>query len=453
MISKHFVLRLGLRIALLAVLLTAFVAALINSGYHATTFLALTLTTLSLFELHRHVSVTNAELTRFLNAVHVSDFSQRFNAPVKGASFEPLEKAFTDILDQFKTAQGDKEKDLQRLKAMIEHTPVPLISLHLDQHISLHNHSARRLFGNVKVNALKDLEKFGSQLAHIVETIEPGNHQLVTMSYDGVSRQLMLVATQVVSSGRQEKLISLQDIQGELDDAQLQAWQDLTRVLTHEIINSITPVASLAKTALHLVDDSQRHLKDSDDKNIVQEELNDASNALETLAKRSDNLMQFVQSYRDLMRLPPPKKQSINLQALFSRLTELFSSGWSEKGIDMQVSVTPQSLELVADSEMLEQVLINLLQNAEQALINTPSPAISLTAQLSVRGQIVIEVSDNGPGVPADIATKVFVPFFTTKREGSGIGLALARQIMTAHGATIALTKSDKEGAQFTLTF
>lgn len=235
---------------------------------------------------------------------------------------------------------------------------------------------------------------------------------------------------------------------------QLQAWQDLVRVLTHEIMNSITPVASLAKTSVDLVEDAQSKVKDNPE---VFEELNDVAEAVRTVARRSDGLMNFVGSYRRLTRLPPLSKQLIGLQDVIERATKLCCQDWQSaaegSAIQLSIHVNPAKLDASLDADLVEQILINILQNAEHALSGRTNASVSITGFMNRRGRPVIEVSDNGPGIPVDIVKNIFVPFFTTKREGSGVGLALTRQVMIAHGGNVKVTNKESGGACFTLTF
>ena len=258
----------------------------------------------------------------------------------------------------------------------------------------------------------------------------------MTMKIDDTPHQLSVAATAITIGQQQELLISLQDIQSELDTAQLSAWQDLVRVLTHEIMNSITPVASLAKTAVDLVDDVAEQVASQP---ALVAELSDITDAVNTVARRSDGLMQFVTSYRRLTRLPPPNKQPISIVNLFENVERLACQHWPSKSIAYQFSASPPSLTLNADNDMLEQVMINLLQNAEHAVAGVSQAYITINASLNNRGRVIIEVSDNGSGIDQAVAEKIFVPFFTTKRDGSGVGLALTRQIMLAHGGFISL--------------
>lgn len=447
--NKFSVLLAGrLLLIMVALLVTAYL--IIMPGFHATTFLVACLVIAQTAEVFRFVSKTNAEVTRFLDAARYADFSQQFNLHNLGAGFGELGEAFTVILDRFKASRNEQEEELRHLKALIEHVPVPLLSLHADGHITQWNNAARRLFGSTHVTNMSHLEQFGDDFAKQVTDVGVGDRRLATFVSDGVEQRITIASTQIVIGGHSEKLVSLQDIQSELDIAQLQAWQDLVRVLTHEIMNSITPVASLAKTAVDLVDDVAEQIGDAPE---LVEELGDVKDAVNTVARRSDSLMQFVSSYRSLTRLPPPVKSAFKLSDIFEQVTKLAAHEWHSKGITLHTLVEPSELDVSADRDMVEQILINMLQNAAQALEGQEGATVWLHARLNRRGRVTIEVSDNGPGIPANLAKKVFVPFFTTKHEGSGVGLALTRQVMIAHGGAVGLSEREGGGTQFTLTF
>ena len=447
---RSFSLLLGLRVALLVLVLSALVYLVLESGYPVLSILLAGFAALLLLEIVRFVRRTNRELTRFLDAIRYADFGQRFQMQQVGAGFEELGAVFTGIIERFQDLRNQQEETLRHLKALMEHVPVPLMSLHQDGKLQLHNNAARRLFGSSRVERVEDLKAFGEDFHRHLSAVAPGERRLAVFVYDGVKQRFTISATEIAIAGQVERLVSLQNIQSELDGVQLQAWQDLVRVLTHEIMNSITPVASLAKTATDLVEDAASKVSAYPD---VIEELEDVKSAVETVARRSDGLMHFVQSYRQLTRLPPPNRKPMSVSGLLESAGQLVANAWEEKQIALDIQVEPASLALDADPEMLEQVLLNLLKNAEQALDATTSPRVSMRAYLNRNGHVSIEVSDNGPGIEADVAAKIFVPFFTTKREGSGVGLALTRQVMLAHGGTVVLGSGESGGARFTLTF
>lgn len=455
MIFKHFSILLGLRIVLLVlVLMACLLLVVVVTGYPILSLLLGTVVIYQVYDIFRYVSRTNAELARFLDAVRYADFGQRFDLRSKGAGFEQLGAVFTDIIERFQAERGQQEEDLRHLRALTEHVPIPLLSLHADGRVHLHNNAARRLFGSASITRVEDFSQFGEEFSHQLRTVAPGERRLALFELDKLEQQLTISATEVVIAGNLEKLVSLQNIQSELDGVQLQAWQDLVRVLTHEIMNSITPVASLAKTAVELVDDATGKLAGPlAEQPDVLEELADVKSAVETVARRSDGLMHFVQSYRQLTRLPEPQRKQFKVVELLSEIQQLVAAQWQEKSISLFVQVEPQSLELTADPDMVEQVLLNILKNAEQVLSGSESARVEVRAYLNRQGHVCVEVSDNGPGVTKEIAKNIFVPFFTTKREGSGVGLALTRQVMLAHGGIVTLGSSDSGGARFTLTF
>jgi signal transduction histidine kinase len=272
------------------------------------------------------------------------------------------------------------------------------------------------------------------------------------MQVDDISQSLTISASELLTSSRTERLISLQNIQTELDGMQLDAWQALVRVLTHEIMNSITPLASLASTSSELVRSASAGVDDAH-----QETLADAQDAVDTLARRADGLTAFVSSYRQLLGLPKPDRSRFPIRELFTDVVRMSAPECAHQGVQIIDQVQPASLELSADRGLIEQVLINLIRNADQALANSGRKAtegeIRLTARLNSRGQTCLEVTDNGPGIAEEVAARMFVPFYTTRKDGTGVGLALSRQIMIAHGGSIGYSQAADGGARFTLVF
>lgn len=450
MIFRRFTSLLIVRLMLVGAGMTATVWLFLQPGYHSATVISLVVLCVLISELWRFVSKTNREVTRFLDAARYADYSQKFNFEKDGAGFKALGEAFTDIIERMRERRAGHEIEVRRLRALIEHIPVPLLTLHSDDSITLQNNAARRLFGAEHVSNLTDLRRFGLRFASSVETAVPGVRQLVTFTVEGIEYHLTLAATEIIVAGESDRLVSLQDIQSELDATQAEAWDDLVRVLTHEIMNSITPVTSLAKTALTVTDDIIR--KDSTDQPLG-EDLEDLREAVATVARRSDSLTQFVDSYRQISRLAPPEKKRLRLSELFESVEKLTGAEWPLRSGEFRFDVSPLSLDVYADRDLLEPVLLNLLRNAYQSTASVAQPAIRLVGRLNRRSNVVIEVIDNGPGVPDAIAKQIFVPFFTTKESGSGVGLALARQVMIAHGGFIRVSGNDPGGATFSLTF
>ncbi len=450
MVFRFFVVALILRLVVVGAAMTLVIWLLLKPGYHSATLLSSIVLVLLVTELWRYVSRTNREVARFLDAVRFADYSQRFDFEKAGSGFASLGRTFTAIIEEMRGRRTGQESEMRHLKALIEHIPVPLMTVHADNAITLQNNAARRLFGATHVTRVNDLSQFGPGFARAVDEAIPGDRELVTFTVEGAEYQLTLAATEIIIDGNRERLISLQDIQSEIDATQAEAWQDLVRVLTHEIMNSITPVTSLAQTASELVDDVVR---DAGPESPHAEELEDVQNAVATVARRSDSLLQFIEGYRQISRLAPPEKKRVPLVDLFDTVTSLAKAEWDDPRAALSSAVEPSGLYVYADRDLLEPVLLNLLRNAWQATKGTEKPAIELRGRLNRRGNTVIEVEDNGHGVPNEIATKIFVPFFTTREGGSGVGLALARQVMIAHGGFIRLGQKNGSGTTFTLTF
>lgn len=457
---KRFSILVVIRVALLFCVIAALAIALSMQSYPVSSLLLGIVAALQTTELVRFISKTNKELRRFLDSVKYADFSQRFGKTELGSGFEELGQAFNDILARFESNSQDQETTLRYLKALIDHVPVPSLSLHADDSLVLNNNAARRLFANHSAVKKSDLESLAPGLPARLDTLQPGQRDTVVFDLEGAEKKFTIAVSQVSIGDRIEKLISLQDIQPELDAAQLQAWQDLVRVLTHEIMNSITPISSLSSTTVNLVNSAKTELKKlHGDTNTMalREELDDIFEAVSTIAHRSEGLTQFVESYRKLTRLPDPQRQSIDLDITLRQLASLMTTQQTESSkCAIAVRIEPSSLQLNADPEMFEQVLINLLRNSLQAIESLPTDhngQIAVTAKTNKRGQLTIAVKDNGPGISEEISDQIFVPFFTTKRDGSGVGLALTRQIMTAHGGSVSIRTPKQGGTEILLTF
>ena len=450
MVFRNFGLALSARLFVILLTVSATGFLFITPGYPVATLLIGLFAVMMAIELFGFVAKTNREISRFLDAARYADFGQRFEFPNLGAGFFELGETFTFLLDRFRQDRNQHEAQLRQLKAVIEHVPVPLLSIQANGQITLWNNAVRRLFGTTKVTRLEDLAAFGNKLPEYVAAIAPGERMLLTFQIEDSHQSLSVGASEITIAANTQRLISLQNIQSELDIAQLQAWQDLVRVLTHEIMNSITPVSSLAKTAVDLIEDIGKKLPD--DGELVSE-LQDVEDAVNTVARRSDGLMKFVSSYRQLTRLPEPEMERFPVTGLFFDVQKIVTADWSNSGPQIKINITPVELDLTADRQMIEQVLINLLQNAYHAVVNVTGAVIELRAKLNQRGQVTLEVLDNGPGIDPDVAERIFVPFYTTRKQGSGVGLALSRQIMIANGGTIAFANREEGGARFVLVF
>ena len=312
------------------------------------------------------------------------------------------------------------------------------------------NTAAKRLLRVAHVKNIRQLEPWSKPLVEALLHMRSGDRALIRVENQSEPLQLALYATEIRMREQQYTLVSIQNIRSELEEKEMEAWQNLIRVLTHEIMNSITPISSLASTVRELLQDK---VLPSVDGGTDAETLNDIRGALQTIEKRSEGLLHFVDAYRNLTRVAKPKFVVFPVSELFGRVQRLISAQIPGSPLSFQTFVDPESLELTADPEQIEQVLINLLLNALQAVEGQRNARITLTATMDNRGRTVIEVKDNGPGIPKEVQEKIFVPFFTTKKEGTGIGLSLSRQIMRMHRGSISVHSTPNEETVFALHF
>jgi signal transduction histidine kinase len=279
--------------------------------------------------------------------------------------------------------------------------------------------------------------------------LSPGANELVKLQQGDDLLQLSIYATGFVLRKQQLMLVAMQNIQYELEEEEMKSWQNLIRVLTHEIMNSITPIASLASTAYGLLKDNQ----ECEVPETMNEVVVDVREAVNTIEKRSKGLLTFIENYRKLTRIPIPDFKIVPIKDLFDRVEQLMQDQIELKSINFSTKIDPETLTITADAGLIEQVLINLCKNAVEAVDGISRPKMKLKAETDGRGNPVIKVADNGRGITAEVAEKIFIPFFTTKQQGSGIGLSLSRQIMRQHKGTLRVSSTPNEKTVFKLRF
>jgi len=404
-----------------------------------------------LFALIQYVEKTNRDLDRFLRSIRYTDFSQSFTGEKRGASFEALGRAFGEVMDDFRQARAEKEEHFRYLQTVMQHVGIGLFTFKQDGSVGLINTAAKRLLRVHSLKNIKAIDTFSPNLVRSLFHMRAGEKLLVKVVDNDELLQLAVYASEFKLRGELYRLISIQDIQSELEEKEIEAWQKLTGVLTHEIMNSITPIASLASTVNEMLEDLKSNRQESD---LSQTEtIGDIHAAIQTIEKRSTSLLGFVNAYRVLTRIPKPDFQILPVSELFHSVEGLLKSQMESAGIDFQCSIYPQKLTLTADPELIERVLINLLKNAIEAVRKHDKPEIRLFSGIDDRGRNIIQVSDNGSGIVPEALDKIFIPFFTTKKEGSGIGLSLSREIIRQHGGTIGAVSEPNKRTVFTLRF
>jgi two-component system nitrogen regulation sensor histidine kinase NtrY len=445
MVYRKFRFDVSLRVALLVVLIGLFFFVIFRTRQPAAAVLLGLLIVAQVAGLFRAVDRTNRDLTRFFDSVRFDDFSQTFRGRSPGGSFIGLHAALARVIEAFRTARADKEEQALYLQTVVQHVGIGLLVFQPDGEVELVNNAARRL---LKVPVLKNLRNLEGPYPGLTRTLlglKPRDHGLVKVDAGDEQLQLLLHAAEFKQRGRDFTLVSIQDIRGELEEREIEAWQKLIRVLTHEIMNSMTPISSLATTVEGLID---KGCSGGEPEN-----LDDIRGALRTIQRRSEGLLHFVDGYRNLARVSKPDLKFFPAADLFSQVSQLLQARLGECGVRLEAASSPARLEVLADPNLLEQVLINLVLNACDAVRGQAQPRIEITASLDERGRPVIQVRDNGTGIVPENLDKVFVPFFSTKEGGSGIGLSLSRQIMRLHGGSISVASKPGRETVFTLRF
>src|SRR5688500_10444335 len=435
-----FILGLAWRLGLLLVTAFGFVQALYVEGLGAARIVAGLFVVGAAALLWRHVHSPNMELTRFIDSVRFADFSQGFAHRFDGSGFAELGAVRDDAIRRMRD-EKHKLIDANRFyEAVLDDAPTALLTVDGDK-VELANKAARRLLMRHQGVRIEDFREYGDAFAKALEGGAVNRPRLVPLMLDGVPQTMLVGAAIVHRLGALVRVVAVQPIQGELNAVEIAAQSDLVRVLTHEIMNSMTPVTSLAHTAADLMAEADK----GDDPLVT-----DARSAVETLSRRADGVMHFVESYRQISRTPEVRRRVYEVKPWALELESLFRASDASEGVAFTLAVTPDSLTIDADPDLMCQVLLNLLRNAADAARgHAEAPAVAMRFVLIPGGRTQIEVADNGPGVPKALRKDVFLPFYTTKKKGTGVGLSLARQVVLAHRGSIGLAESESGGALF----
>lgn len=400
-----------------------------------------------------YVDRTNRILNDFLQSIRYSDFTRTFQVETTDTTFDKLKSTFNDVIKDFQTVRAEKEENFYYLQTVIQHIGIALIAFQKDGTVELINNATKKLFQIRNLNNIQSLREYNPELVQKLLTIKHGENLLLKIREKDDLLQLAIYGTEFKIQNRSIILVSIKNIQQELEEKEMESWQKLIRVLTHEIMNSITPISSLSSTVNILMKDVIDSLKSKSNSAEEIESLNEIEGALKTIHNRTDGLIHFVNTYRNLTRIPTPNFSVFPISRLLNNIYDLHKNEFEVKNISCKIFIEPISLELSADEKLIEQVLINLVKNSIHALETTQNPTIELRAFLNKRGRITIQSIDNGLGIIPEVLDKIFIPFFTTKPQGSGIGLSLSKQILRLHGGNINAFSEPNQETKFTLTF
>ena len=455
------------RILLIVITISLLVILCFQTRLYATSILILCLILFQIMNLLNFVDKSNQLMSRAFESILYENFSERMEMFCQDTASKELCNKLNEIVSKFQRNRLEKEQHFYYLQAVIRQSGIGLISVKSNGEVNLSNKIALKILQLPRLQHIQQLEhveqtgtgeqtndidhSLNRHFVHTLKQMRSGEKCYCNIGSKNNSVQVLVYLKTIRLHGEEYRLFTLQNIQNALEEKEMDAWKDLIHVLSHEIMNSVTPISSLAATANLL-------LGDGDD--ISSTDIIDLRQAMQTIEKRSRGLIQFVETYRRFARIPEPQREIVYIMALFRQIENLIrpvlEQDARESGRDtvaFRTTTIPEALQLNIDPDLIEQVLLNLLQNAVEAVKGTPTPTISLRATVNEKSIPVIQVKDNGSGIPDEVLPRIFIPFFTTRPDGSGIGLSLCRQIMHLHRGSIQVKSEPKAQTVFSLIF
>ena len=449
MIFKRYEWRLLLRIFFLFVTLiaTAFILVKDSSWY---LYLAITvpLVVYETIDLIRFQKKAQDEVSQFVESVHYRDFSRHFDVRKAPSELKPLRKGFNDINSTFKLISRERETQYHYLQKILELVDTGILSYELETgETGWINEAFKKLIGVPYLKSIHSLEKRDVTLYNEVIALKPGDSKILTLSRNQQLVKILVNASVLRSDDKPYKLVAFQNVSEAMDETESKAWQKLLNVMTHEIMNSVAPISSLADTL-------KNRLQDPEIVNSpVSSQLEDLELGIDTIKRRSEGLLKFTESYRSLNKITKLDLTKILVRNLFENLNSLMRPTLEKKKIELEIILRDPTLAIEADINLIEQVLINLVVNAIEAVKDREKPRIILSAEITSTNKTLVKVADNGLGMPPELLDKIFIPFFSTRKTGSGIGLSLCKQIMLLHKGNIQVQSTEGQGSVFVMTF
>ncbi len=458
--------RLAIKVLLLCVVLYA-TAFLMLKGLYVYLLVWLPVTTYVLYDIYKMLRKAQDEVTEFVESIHYRDFSRNFNVRQAPAELQPLRQGFNEINTTFRVISKEKEVQYQYLQQILELVDTGIISYEpASGEMNWMNNAFKKMLNIPYLKTIDSLEKRDKYLYDAVIAIRPGETEVVTIHRDNRQLKIVVAATLFQVDGKTNKLIAFQNIHEILDENEALAWQKLLSVMTHEIMNSVAPISSLADTlkkrlsAFSIQQSAVSYPQSAISSESVTESskltadgsLDDLELGLETIKKRSEGLLKFAESYRNLNKITKPNVSKIYVRDIFENIMILMHPTLEKKNIELDIILKDPQLIAELDINLVEQVLINLLVNATEAVKDKMNPIIVLSAYQE-QNKLHIKIADNGIGISDELLEKIFIPFFSTKKTGSGIGLSLCKQIMLLHKGTIQVQSIVGEGSAFVLQF
>jgi nitrogen fixation/metabolism regulation signal transduction histidine kinase len=392
----------------------------------------------------RFTNKIKKDLQRFIDAVKHQDTSMTFPKKTKDPFMKELHQGFNEIITGFRLVRKDKEMEHHFFQNTIHHVGIGLMAFEQGGKIRLVNKAMKNLFS---IPELKHIQKLGERhkdLPGILFSMKNGEESLLKLLVDNKLKNISIKVSDIKLENKPLRIASFQDISREINRSEVEAWQKLIKVLRHEIMNSISPIRIMSGNLLHMVSEKKKApFVEEDDQKIME----DLEEGLQTIRKRSTGLGKFVESYRHLTKIPEPRFTEIKIKELFDQVIRLFREQQPVGRMEFNSRVEPDDLKILGDEKMLEQVLINLLKNAVESIPKEKEGLVELIAY-KCENQTHIHIRDNGIGIPQSQLDSIFIPFYTTKEGGSGIGLSLSRQIIQLHNGSIQIYSKEKEGTE-----
>ncbi len=397
------------------------------------------------YNFHRKAQL---EVEQFVESIHYRDFSRYFDVKEAPQELQSLRQGFNEINSTFKLISREKETQYQYLQKILELVNTGILSYeHKSGEIGWMNESFKNMLGVPYLKTISSLERRDAGLYQEILNLRPGENKIISITKDKNVFKTLMAATAFQTDSRVYKLVAFQDVNEALDETEAKAWQKLLSVMTHEIMNSVAPISSLAETMLHRLRESARMLKGQPGA------LEDLELGIGTIRRRSEGLLKFAETYRNLNKITTLNLKRVFARDLFENLHHLMQPTLDQKRIEIEILLIDTDLSLEADTNLIEQVLINLVVNAIEAVKDREEPLISLSAYAGSHGRAIIKVADNGLGMSPEVIENIFIPFFSTKKNGSGIGLSLCKQIMLLHKGNIQVQSVESVGSAFYLHF
>lgn len=448
MISKRFTVFVVIRVLLLVLSLVILAYIFARTDLFFNQIILIGIIILQVIELIRFVTFSNREIAKLLMAIRYSDYSISFKNK-SNQSFQEVQEALAEIIESFKKVSIEKEAQFRFLQIMIDNINVGVIAINEEEEIKLMNLEAEHLLSIEKPNYLKQLKQLRPDFISFVNEAHQTQSLLIELNQAEKQLPLSLKVDRIKILHTNYQLITFQNIKSEIETKEIEAWHKLIRILTHEIMNSITPIASMSETMLMMLSDQQ---EEADEKEIInQETLDDLRFSLKTIQKRSDGLLHFVEDYRKLTRIKNLDLQTIEVEDLIDSIIQLMIGDLDKQKVKLHLAIE-KGLKIRADRILVEQVLINLITNARHALEKQEDPSLSITAYSKAQNKYV-SITDNGVGIAKDKQDEIFIPFYSTKEKGSGIGLSLSKQIMKKHKGDLNVHSTLGVETTFTLEF